>query len=549
MKLKRKDWRVNHLYCIIDKDQKKVGFTMNRAQEHFNINKSLRNIILKSRQHGFTTLEAVDMLDDCLFTTNFRGLFVAHTKDVASEIFDQKVKYAWYNIPNSIRSLVVVDNSTAQKLKFDFGDQTYSTFIVSNSGRSGTNNRVHISEYAKLCKMYPQKADEIISGTIPSVPLDGRIDIEGTAEGVGGHFYSMFWEAWKRGEPQHPTQFKAHFYNWTWDDAEIAKVTRSIPFNEMDEGQRFKDYAQLHDLTDIQITYYYYKWLSLNRDWDMLNQEYPTTPEEAFVASGTPYFNTRKITEYIAHAPEPLYRGNIYLKADKSFDLDLSDDIGELKMWEKPDQFTRYTIGGDTAEGIEGGDYQVLEVINNKTLKTDAKISSRMPPNDLARTAYALGKYFNWALIGIEANKDGLWVNTELFDMRYPNLYFREELDDITKRVTKRVGFKTDMTTRPVVLAELKRMVNERSDIWNNKDFLHECLTFSRNKMGKPEALLGEHDDEVMATAIAYYIRSLSPISLPEPILPDNSAAGMVQARLARLKKHSSIGKSQMNYY
>lgn len=55
---------------------------------------------------------------------------------------------------------------------------------VSNSGRSGTHNRVHVSEFAKLCAKYPAKADEIITGTIPSVPANGRMDIESTAEGM-----------------------------------------------------------------------------------------------------------------------------------------------------------------------------------------------------------------------------------------------------------------------------------------------------------------------------------------------------------------------------
>src|SRR5450830_1767087 len=59
--IKNKLWRMENLYWIITKDGKKSVFTMNRAQRHFFDNylnilhPYFRNIILKSRQLGFTT--------------------------------------------------------------------------------------------------------------------------------------------------------------------------------------------------------------------------------------------------------------------------------------------------------------------------------------------------------------------------------------------------------------------------------------------------------------------------------------------------------------
>lgn len=53
----------------------------------------------------------------------------------------------------------------------------------------------------------------------------------------------------------------------------------------MQVPKEFQDYQIIHRLTDLQITYYYHKWLSLNKDWNALRREYPTTPEEAFEAA------------------------------------------------------------------------------------------------------------------------------------------------------------------------------------------------------------------------------------------------------------------------
>lgn len=543
-----KNDRMERFYYIIDKNLQKIVFKNNRAQEDFNNRKHTRNVILKSRQLGFTTFEAIDSLDDTIFTRGFSSLFIAHTKEDAIEIFDKKVDLAWKNFDKDIVNLGwSVDASTANKLKFNFGDGNYSQMIVSNSGRSGTHNRVHISEFAKLCAKYPTKADEIITGTIPSVPADGRIDIESTAEGMGGHFYDIFWEAWTRKREPLKTEFKAHFYNWQWDDEDIGKIERLIPTAQMEEGVKFKNYQEAHKLSDREITYYYTKWLSLKKDWDKLHQEYPTTPDEAFISSGSPYFDNEKLKTYLARAVEPEFIGDIRLNEDKKVVFETCD--GDLSVWEKPQTYSSYVIGGDTAEGLESGDYQVLEVIDNKTLKCVAKYRSHVPPDELAKVAFALGKWYNWAYMGIESNKDGLWVNSELFKMAYPNMYYREEMDDIAHTMKRKLGFRTDLRSRDNILVELKSCLNTITDCWTNPDFLRECMTFVRGANGKPEAMAGRHDDEVMATAIAFQIRVNAPREFKVPVEVPQTNLELTRQRIERLYgKRDSQTISQSDY-
>lgn len=279
-----KEWRIENLYVIRDKEQNLIPFVRNKAQKHFAQNRHSRNLILKSRQLGFTTYEALDSLDDTLFTRNMECLMIAHGIKPAENIFDVKVELAWKNLPKEIKKLYRVDANTAQTLKFEFGDGTFSSISVSTSGRSGTYNRLHITEFAEVCRKYPEKAREIIEGTLPAVPTHGRVDIESTSQGASGRFYDMFMEAYQRGEPVLPIQYKAHFYNWTWDEEIEGIKVAAMP-------SEFKAYQVLHKLTDKQVTYYYYKWVSLNRDWNALHREYPTTPEEAFEAiiEGTYY--------------------------------------------------------------------------------------------------------------------------------------------------------------------------------------------------------------------------------------------------------------------
>jgi phage terminase large subunit len=178
---------------------------------------------------------------------------------------------------------------------------------------------------------------------------------------------------------------------------------------------------------------------------------------------------------------------------------------GSLEVFRKPEVGTRYIIGGDTAEGLAHGDSQVLYVINHKTEECDAVYISYVAPDELATEAYMLGKYYNFALLGIEVNKDGLWVNDALEKLGYINLYYRKIFDDITQKVTKFFGWKTTSATRPFALAALKA-VFFRKDRGFPTQILDEMLTFVRNAKGRPEAMDKKRDDCIMAASIGYAI-------------------------------------------
>jgi len=545
--LLNKDWRMGNLYKIINKEQKKVVFKRNKAQADFQLNKTNRNIILKSRQLGMTTDECNDMLDDVIFNANFSGLFIAHTKDDAIEIFDKKVSYAWENLDEDLKSLYKLDTDSANKLKFGFGKNEYSTFIVANSGRSGTYNRVHVSELAKLCKKYPARADEIVSGTFPAVPIEGRIDIESTAEGMSGIFYEMFMEAYTRKTKALPVEFTAHFYNWTWDEEEISKIKENYPVEEMEQSPKFKKVQKLYDYTDKQITYYYYKWLGLKKDWDKLHQEYPNTPEEAFVASGNTFFNKEQLISQIAVAPEPLVveKGEL---PDKLYNYYID---GSLKIYEKPQDLIVYVIGADVAEG-KNQDSSSANGINNKTLFPAFGFSSnKVRPDEYAEALNELGRFYNDAYLAVESNT-GLWVLTELNEThKYPNLYWRERIDDVTHSVSKQLGYHTGTGSqgRKVMLDNLLVEVNNNLGIWP-KPFLNEALVFIRNEQGRPEAAEGKHDDEIISMGICHYVRENVPaeIKTASSVAP-KSLEEKIMARLAAKKKGSRGGINQSNYY
>src|SRR5258708_38972657 len=137
LRLKNKDWRIANLYKIRDKNKRIVKFKRNRAQSEFNKNKHTRNIILKSRQLGFTTDEAIDALDDTMFIQNMAILMLSYDQPSQLDIFDSKINLAWDNFPPSLAKLYTLDADRANKLKFNFGGNVSSSIEVRTHGRGG----------------------------------------------------------------------------------------------------------------------------------------------------------------------------------------------------------------------------------------------------------------------------------------------------------------------------------------------------------------------------------------------------------------------------
>lgn len=424
-RLKNKEWRIDNLYKIRNKDRKLIKFIRNRAQKHFGDNKWFRNLILKSRQLGFTTYESVDALDDTLFTPNMDALMIAHNLEAGESIFSKKIVFAWEKLPPEIRSLYSVDAKTSKTLKFDFGTKGFSSLAVDTSGRSGTYQRVHITELADMAKKYPKKIPDIIEGTIPAIPTSGRLDIESTSQGASGEFFDMYMEAYERGQPTVPQQYKAHFYNWTWDDEEMAKIANPIPFSKMDQGVKFEEYARKHNLNEIEITYYYQKWLSLNKKWNALKREYPTTPEEAFeaVSEGTFYGETVGIMEQ--NGQIGVFPFDRALKVHTVWDLGVGKNMA-VGFFQKDTVTNRVRmIDYEEGEGSDGIPEMIVKVKRKPYL-----YGKNFGPHDLEATDIGTGKTriesarlldFKFTIVSDQSLEDGInacamWLDKLLVD-------------------------------------------------------------------------------------------------------------------------------------
>lgn len=290
-------FRLNSLYKIktkksaIDSNEEETKdriqvFKPNAAQLQRYVNGFNRDIILKARQLGFTTFEMIDALDDCLFINDFSAGCIAHRFSSAKDIFRNKIKFAYQHIPKKwldVFELLGLDfpvptNDKGEGYIFSNG----SSIHVDVNYRGDTLQRLHISEFGKICAKNPDTAKEIVTGAFEAVPLDGQLTIESTAEGRSGYFFDYCQTAKASklaGRALSKLDFKFHFFPWWQEPGYTLDPKGVIVSNELKEYFEEKELEITHKFTPGQIAWYAKKILILGDD---MRREYPTTPEEAF---------------------------------------------------------------------------------------------------------------------------------------------------------------------------------------------------------------------------------------------------------------------------
>jgi hypothetical protein len=210
--LNDKLWRLTHLYYITNKSGEEVLFNLNWAQKQLYDREWHQMLILKARQLGITTYFTISYLDDCFWLSNTQAGIIAHRKEDAEQIFKQKVKYAYDRMPAWTRTFNSATNDRSGELAFTNG----SSYRVSTGFRSGTYQRLLVSEFGKICSKSPEVAKEIVTGSLNTVSSDQIIAIESTAEGREGYFYEFARdaEALANAERLSPMQQRFFFFPW-----------------------------------------------------------------------------------------------------------------------------------------------------------------------------------------------------------------------------------------------------------------------------------------------------------------------------------------------
>jgi hypothetical protein len=301
------EWRIysGQLYKIMVKEDGDEGegfvvpFKPNVNQQLFLQELHYRSVITKARQLGFTTLIAILWLDHALFVEDQRCGIIAHSLDDAEVIFRDKIKFAYHNLPPAIKDRCPLKRESAKELLFAHNN---SGIRVSTSMRSGTYQRLHISEMGKIAAKFPERANEIVTGSLPAVPKTGIAIIESTAEGQEGEFYEIATRAERlaqSGRKPNISEFKFHFFPWWKDPTYTLSPREAKNVLITPEQHEYFDKIEIEQQTNLkpgQRAWYVAKLENdFSGDHKKMWREMPSSPEECWRRSIEGKFYTAQL--------------------------------------------------------------------------------------------------------------------------------------------------------------------------------------------------------------------------------------------------------------
>ena len=367
---------------------------------------------------------------------------------------------------------------------------------------------------------------------------------ESTANGTG-NFFEREYKAAKKGQ----SQFDAMFVSWfeieqyslkVEDEEAFAKKLWKYRNSDDTASAREESGRYLWRLWELGATLEGINWYIQERskynDHAQMASEYPSDDIEAFVHSGQKVFDRYKVEALEATCCPPRHIGDVYADADNGKkamqNVRFSEDSqGQLWIWQHPETFddvvvtNRYLVVVDIGGRSNKADFSVITVFDRYWMIEGGKPSvvaqwyGHIDMDILAWKSAQIAKYYNNALLVIESNTlethdkerdvDGDQSHFILNQIRdvYDNLYARKQSEEeIRQQVPKRYGFHTNISTKPMIISTLTKVIRENLYTERDKRCLDEYLDYEKKPNGAFGAIVGAHDDLLMTRAIGLHI-------------------------------------------
>lgn len=479
---------LDHVKCIDARTGEQFHFTLNdpeagwywqRATLDDWIEHTL-NLVLKARQIGITWLGAGYALWKLLTKPGTRALIVSINEDeaikVVNRIFDM-----FLSLPEHLRFEAQVTKPSrgarpSTLIELTFPDGRISSVVGLPSTRRAGHGEVAtivlLDEYARH-----EYARESWKAMFPVADNGGQILVISTANGVsneqtgeGNYFHHLYVNAEDLGVH---TQFLGWDLHPDRDERWYAEVARALP---------------THDRAE----------------------QFPRTPEDAFINTGECWFDLEALAWYSEHAPlEPLGRMRFVADATGGKAKIAWLERGQVWVYAKPDKAHDYAIGADVATG-RGLDYSCAFVIDLTSMAIVAELHGKLDADEYAEQLHFLGRWYGSARIAVEMGGGyGEPVIISLRDGRkgrphYPRLYRHKIADRADMHELSNYGFPMTSKTRPQVINQIEQSIRERSIPALPRNLIMECRTFVRQRtLPSPRAQEGSNDDRVMAFGLA----------------------------------------------
>lgn len=432
---------IQSLFFIMSKTGERVPFALNAPQRKYDIQRTKKDIIPKARQEGFSSLGIAYQTVDCLGKYGTRAVLISHEARATQRLLDRASYY--------IRNLRGCQAELGRHSRNEFFfPETESTFYIGTAGakafgRGDTINHLHISEYA----WWENDALKQVAGLFQAVPLNGTIRIESTGNGRLNDFYYLCSHAEQMG-------YNVTFFGW-WENPEYSLPLPERGFKPEGFEDYFEDMQRIYSLSDDQLYFYWTKLLEFRLDLRYMQQEYPSSLEECFQATGGAVFPdiTRVNSSYWG------YRLEKFPSVKQSVRCEFTA--------EHPRERRTYVLGADPSGGT-GNDEAAIQILCIETREQVFEIGSNLI--DPVAFAYILRDFatlYNEAFIVCEANSFGIATHAILKDI-YPTFkIYKRTLP--SKSGQTRYGYTTTEESKKALCGAILQLVDDGLTLYGLK--------------------------------------------------------------------------------
>lgn len=484
-------------------------------QDDFDRKRCGRDIVLKTRQIGLTTLELARDLQFACTHDGVQVLIVGHDGDELERLFETARRWAdelheQGLIPPTMFSTKreLVWEASSSRLRVIEAGETER--VARKRGRSGTVHRLHVTEVA-----FWGAADATMTALVKAVPRTGEIVIESTANGMGNRFHRDVQRA-RAGEMR---RFRFHFWPWFAHSAYREPLPEGFdphPLDEIEVGLRASG------CDDEQIAWWRQQISDLGGGalgLEMCLQENPISPETAFRASGGSYLSAQAVDAIAAGIHEPIARKQLAWKGQF---------LAEVWVYARPTGHREYVVSCDPADG--GGCYSAALVMDRRSGEHVAVVASKtLGSGELGLVGAMLAKEYNGATLLVERNKGIATMRAARVEAEYARIWCDP---------TGEAGWWTGDASRAVMWEDLRSAAEHRDDDGRPAPLLatpdarlvDELRGLIVGPNGKPMHGPGSTDDIWTCAAMAHQLRLRARVKSDDDAPPAGKASEAVRA-------------------
>jgi hypothetical protein len=489
-------------------------------------------LIEKSRDMGASWLLVAIFTWMFLYRRDQSFLFVSRVEQYVDQSGNPKslfwkVDFIIDNLPEWLRPKGYNPNVHRTKMHIESPETNSVIDGEATTGQVARGDRrtaILLDEFAAVDEVKPGTGRKVLSSTRDATNC--RI-FNSTPAGTGNSFYEVRESKIKKIRmhwSEHPRKSKGLY---TTDEDGLIKILDPAGWKEIHEELRqttwrFGKEVELDPFEPILDGKLRSPWYDGECGRTVSEQEIAQELDIDYLGSGFQFFNAERIQDAINRHCIPAF-----CRGDLEYDYETCDPIafvehpqGCLELWclldsdGNPIIDGRNTIGCDISAGT-GASNSAASIWANKTQEKIAQYTNpRIRPEQFAKYAVALAKWFGDAHLIWESNGVGRQFGAAVMDLHYGDIYYRRKDDSIGKKISDVPGWASSKEAKIVLLGAYRASVEQDKSINKSKESMEETLEYvfapdgsvvhSRSSSKHdPSGAKTNHGDRVIADALA----------------------------------------------